>query len=89
MAQAVHGSAPDIAGQDIANPTAIVLSLAMMLDWIAAREQNNKLKEAGHRLSAALDAQLANQASCTRDLGGPLGCKAFGKALVKRLEEDA
>ncbi|MEC8773800.1 MAG: isocitrate/isopropylmalate family dehydrogenase, partial [Pseudomonadota bacterium] len=89
MAQAVHGSAPDIAGQDIANPTAMVLSLAMMLDWIAAREQDNKLNEAGHRLSAALDAQLADQATCTRDLGGPLGCKAFGKALVKRLEEDA
>ena len=89
MAQAVHGSAPDIAGQDIANPTAMVLSLAMMLDWIAAREQDNKLKEAGHRLSLALDAQLADRATCTRDLGGTLSCSAFGQALVKRLEEDA
>ena len=89
MAQAVHGSAPDIAGQDIANPTAMVLSLAMMLDWIAAREQDNKLKEAGHRLGAALDAQLSEPATQTRDLGGPLGCKAFGEALVKRLEDEA
>ena len=77
MAQAVHGSAPDIAGQDIANPTAMVLSLAMMLDWIAAREQDNKLKEAGHRLSLALDAQLADRTTCTKDLGGPLSCSAF------------
>ena len=89
MAQAVHGSAPDIAGQDIANPTAMVLSLAMMLDWIAAREQDNKLKEAGHRLGAALDAQLSEPATQTRDLGGPFGCKAFGEALVKRLEDEA
>lgn len=87
MAQAVHGSAPDIAGQDIANPTAMVLSLAMMLDWIAAREQDNKMKEAGHLLNVALDAQLADASTCTRDLGGPLGCKAFGQALVKRLED--
>ena len=89
MAQAVHGSAPDIAGQDIANPTAMLLSLAMMLDWIAAREQDNKLKEAGHRLGSALDAQLSEPATQTRDLGGPLGCKAFGEALVKRLEDEA
>lgn len=89
MAQAVHGSAPDIAGQNVANPTAMVLSLAMMLDWIAAREQDNKLKEAGHRLSLALDAQLADRTTCTKDLGGPLSCSAFGQALVKRLEEDA
>ena len=86
MAQCVHGSAPDIEGQDIANPTAMVLSLAMMLDWIAAREQDNKLKEAGHLLNVALDAQLAAPSTCTRDLGGSLGCKAFGQALVKRLE---
>ena len=88
MAQAVHGSAPDIAGQDIANPTAMILSLAMMLDWIAAREQDYKLKEAGIRLNAALDSQLAVQKTCTRDLGGPLGCKAFGKELIKRIEEE-
>jgi isocitrate/isopropylmalate dehydrogenase len=87
MAQCVHGSAPDIGGQDIANPTAMVLSLAMMLDWIAAREQDNKLKEAGHLLNVALDAQLADPSTCTRDLGGPIGCKAFGQALVKRLED--
>ncbi len=86
MAQAAHGSAPDIAGQDIANPTAMVLSLAMMLDWIAAREQDNKLKEAGHLLTTAVDAQLADPATRTRDLGGTLGCRAFGAALVKRLE---
>jgi isocitrate/isopropylmalate dehydrogenase len=87
MAQCVHGSAPDIEGRDIANPTAMVLSLAMMLDWIAAREQDNKLKEAGHLLNVALDAQLADPSTCTRDLGGPIGCKAFGQALVKRLED--
>ena len=87
MAQCVHGSAPDIESQDIANPTAMVLSLAMMLDWIAAREQDNKLKEAGQLLNVALDAQLADPSTRTRDLGGPLGCKAFGQALVKRLED--
>ena len=86
MAQAVHGSAPDIAGQDIANPSAIVLSLAMMLDWLAVRENDNKLKEAGYRLNVALDDQLAEKQNCTRDLGGPLGCKAFGLALIDRLD---
>ena len=87
MAQAVHGSAPDIAGQDIANPSAIVLSLAMMLDWLAIRENNNKLKEAARNLNVALDFQLAHKETCTRDLGGPLGCKAFGSVLVNCLED--
>lgn len=86
VAQCVHGSAPDIEGKDLANPTAMVLSVAMMLDWIAAREQDNRLKEAGHRLGAALDDLLADPKTRTRDLGGALGTKAFGAALVKRLE---
>ncbi len=86
MAQSVHGSAPDIAGRDVANPTAMVLSVSMMLDWLAAREDRENLKEAAVCLDQAIDDQLADPASRTQDLGGPLGTKAFGEKLVARLE---
>jgi 3-isopropylmalate dehydrogenase len=84
-ANAGHGSAPDIAGQDKANPCSLLLSSAMLLEWIGRRRARPELAEAARALEAAVDALLATPATRTGDLGGPLGTRAFGQALLARL----
>ncbi len=86
VAQAAHGSAPDIAGQDIANPAAILHSTAMLLDHLGAKSGDNRLAGAAVCLADGTDALLADDATRTRDLGGLGGTKAFGDALVARIE---
>lgn len=85
IAQAAHGAAPDIAGQNVANPTSLILSMGMLLDWLGARHDRPELAEAAIRVSDAIDAQLADAKGRTRDLGGPLGTEAFGKAVAARV----
>ena len=87
IAQASHGAAPDIAGTDTANPTALVVSTAMLLDWIGRRTGENVLVEAAAATEAVVDSLLANVDTRTRDMDGPLGTRAFGDALAKRIEE--
>ncbi len=84
-AQAQHGSAPDIAGQDKANPTSLILSAAMLLDWLGARHGRADLAEAAGAVRAATDAALAKPETRTADLGGALGTAAFGAAVVGSL----
>lgn len=86
MAQAQHGSAPDIAGKDLANPTSLILSAAMLLEWMAARHGARYL-EAARVVTRELDAMLADPATRTRDLSGTLGTRAFTDALCARLRE--
>ncbi len=78
--EAVHGSAPDIAGQDLANPLALIMSGVMMLRHLGEVEQARKLRD-------SYDALLAegNPAELTRDLGGTAGTTAFTDALIKRI----
>ncbi len=83
VAQAAHGSAPDIAGRNVANPTAMILSCAMLLVWLAARHQRPEYREAGESIEAAVDAQL--QEGRTRDLGGALDTDAFGERVARRV----
>ncbi|MGE5465751.1 MAG: isocitrate/isopropylmalate dehydrogenase family protein [Methanocella sp.] len=85
VAQAQHGSAPDIAGQDRANPTSLILSAAMMLDWIASRDKRAEFERAAQAIEAAVDACLQDKATRTRDLGGTLGTKAFAAAVAARI----
>ncbi|MEK7346642.1 MAG: isocitrate/isopropylmalate dehydrogenase family protein [Pseudomonadota bacterium] len=82
-AQAQHGSAPTIAGKDIANPTSMILSVAMMVRWIGDKRDNKAMQQAGDAMSAAVDVVLSNPASRTRDIGGTMGCKDFAKAVAK------
>jgi isocitrate dehydrogenase (NAD+) len=77
--EAVHGSAPDIAGRDLANPVALMLAAAMMLDHV-------KLTDMATRLRRGIDATLNVDQVRTRDLGGQAGTAAFTRALVARLE---
>lgn len=76
--EAVHGSAPDIAGQDKANPTAIILSAASMLDYLGEFELGEKLRH-------AVTLTLSMPEQRTRDLGGTLGTQAFTQCVIKNL----
>jgi len=84
-AQAQHGSAPDIAGQDRANPTSLILSAAMLLEWIGAKRGLGAASEAGAAISRAVDRVLENPQTRTADLGGSLGTGAFGAAVAGAL----
>ena len=74
----MHGSAPDIAGKGIANPTALLLAAALMLDHV-------KLVEMATRLRVAIDATLNLDKVRTGDLGGTASTAAFTRALVARI----
>jgi isocitrate/isopropylmalate dehydrogenase len=87
VAQAAHGSAPDIAGQDIANPAAILHSTAMLLEHLGAKTSDNGLAVAAQCLVSGTDAVLADDSTRTRDLGGTGGTKAFGDALIERIRK--
>jgi len=84
-AQAQHGSAPDIAGQDKANPTSLILSTAMLLEWIGEQRKTAACAEAGRAIDRAVDRVLAKPETRTADLGGRLGTKAFGDAVAAAL----
>jgi len=85
VAQAQHGSAPDIAGKGVANPTSLILSAAMLLDWLGRRKSNAALTDAAARIERAVDRTLDDPRSRTRDVGGPLGTEAFAQAVVAAL----
>jgi 3-isopropylmalate dehydrogenase len=84
-AQAQHGAAPDIAGQDRANPASLILSTAMLLEWLGQRHGRGALAEAGRGTRAAVDRVLAEPEGRTADLGGALGTRAFGQAVAAAL----
>jgi isocitrate/isopropylmalate dehydrogenase len=85
MAQAQHGSAPDIAGTDRANPVSLLLSAAMLLGWLGERHAKANFAEAQAALESALAGMLGGPATRTADLGGALGTRAFGAALGEQL----
>jgi 3-isopropylmalate dehydrogenase len=85
VAQAQHGSAPDIQGQDKANPTSLILSAAMLLEWLGRRHGMAALTRAGKEIDAAIDVAVKNPATRTPDLGGAMGTKAFGRHVASLL----
>ncbi|MEM7001085.1 MAG: isocitrate/isopropylmalate family dehydrogenase [Pseudomonadota bacterium] len=82
--EAVHGSAPDIAGQNKANPLALLMSAVMMLNYIAEEEEDTRYTHAAVRIRDAYDACLRN-GETTVDLGGSLGTREFAQAVITRL----
>jgi isocitrate dehydrogenase (NAD+) len=80
--EAVHGSAPDIAGKDLANPTALLLSAVMMLRHIDEQA-------AADRIVDALGRVLTAGTVRTRDLGGTAGTSAFANAVRRELDSGA
>jgi 3-isopropylmalate dehydrogenase len=85
IAQAAHGSAPDIAGQGIANPSALIMSAAMLIGWLAQKNGSNALAEASELLIKSVDNALANPANHTPDLKGSGSTKSFGAAVLNEL----
>ncbi|MGO4303433.1 isocitrate/isopropylmalate dehydrogenase family protein [Cupriavidus sp. RAF12] len=84
MGQAAHGSAPDIAGQDIANPFSLILSAAQLLGWHGQRKNQPGFLAAAHAIDEALVAAV-QAGEVTRDVGGNLGTAATGRAFAQRL----
>jgi 3-isopropylmalate dehydrogenase len=82
-AQAQHGSAPDNAGRNVANPTAMILSTAMLIDWMGTKHKLSALNEAALAMAAAVDKALSDPGSRTRDLGGVMNCDAFGHRVAE------
>lgn len=78
--EAVHGSAPDIAGQGIANPTALMLSAVMLLRHIGEIDRSVKLRD-------AIESVYAEATSLTRDLGGSASTTEFTDAVCKKLQD--
>ena len=81
MFQPAHGSAPDIAGQGIANPVATILSVAMMLDWLGEAET----RRGAQSVRVAVGRVLEDQQNRTRDLGGALSTQQMGDLIREAL----
>ena len=84
-AEPTHGSAPDIAGKAIANPTSMILSVGMMLNWIGEKRGDTRLNEAWRGIDAAVDRVLGEGKVRTPDLGGSDGTSSFGKAIIEAI----
>lgn len=81
QAQAQRGSAPDIAGQDVANPSSLIGSAAMLLSWLS-HCHGQQFGNAATVIEQVLDNTIASANSRTRDMGGSLGTKAFTNAVI-------
>jgi 3-isopropylmalate dehydrogenase len=86
MAQAAHGSAPDIAGRDVANPTSLILSTALLLAWHGERSAQMRFEAAARAVEAAV-ARAMQAGRVTKDIGGNLGTVAAGQAIVDLLAD--
>jgi 3-isopropylmalate dehydrogenase len=84
MAQAAHGSAPDIAGKGLANPIAMILSAGMLLDWLGTRHGDARAADAAVRVENGVRAAVRAGVS-TRDLGGTASTDEFTDAVVARV----
>jgi 3-isopropylmalate dehydrogenase len=83
--QPCHGSAPDIAGKGIANPLAMILSGAMMLDWLGISNDDPLLLADGVRLRQAVEAVISDGKVLTRDLGGRATTNEAAEAVISKL----
>ena len=84
--QPSHGSAPQIAGLNIANPLATILSVAMLLDWLGQCNGDPEAAEAAHRIESAVANVLHSGRVATPDLGGKCTTSQMGDAVLKFLE---
>lgn len=83
--QGAHGSAPDIAGQNVASPVATILSGAMMLRWLADAKGDARLSAVADRVEAAVGTVLAEGRAVPRDLGGSASCTEVTDAVRRAL----
>ncbi len=84
MAQAAHGSAPDIAGRNVANPFSLILSAAQLLAWYGNRNNVQACIKGAISIGRAIEDAITAR-EITRDIGGRLGTKETGAALAQRI----
>src|SRR5262245_18872340 len=87
MAQATHGSAPDIAGRNIANPYAMVISGQMLLAWLGRKRNAPKASAAANRIQAAVKTVISGRKHLTRDLGGQASATEMGDAIAAAVQD--
>ena len=85
--QPAHGSAPDIMGKDLANPTAMFLSAAMMLEWLGQKYQNESLMNAAILLESKVDEGFRSKRIEPKEFGGPHGCSEHTRNLLEILKD--
>jgi 3-isopropylmalate dehydrogenase len=86
MAQATHGSAPDIAGKHIANPYAMIMSGKMMIEWLGIRHQDKNMLECARDIDSAVSEVLNELKDVTSDLGGTASTEKMGDAICQKLQ---
>ena len=86
MAQATHGSAPDIAGRNIANPYAMIMSGQMLLAWLGRKRNEPKARAAADRIQAAVKTVIAGRKHLTRDLNGQSSTADMGDAIAAAVQ---
>lgn len=86
VAQAQHGSAPDIEGQNVANPTSLILSAAMLLRWRGERDGTATLIAGAEAIERAIDAVLADPGLRTRDIGGTSKTDEFARSVADMIQ---
>jgi 3-isopropylmalate dehydrogenase len=84
--QPSHGTAPDIAGKRIANPTAMILSAAMMLDWLATTRDSDAAANAARAIEKAVDLSFGTGMVKSYDIGGTSGTDDVGRAVIAMIE---
>lgn len=85
MAQATHGLAPDIAGKNIANPYAMIMSGKMLFEWFGMKRNEPKATQAADLIERAVERVIAEGRHLTSDLGGTAGTSEMGDAVAKAI----
>ena len=86
FAEATHGSAPDIAGKNIANPISLILAVGMLLEWIGEKNGDERLISAARGIDSAVDAVLSEGKIRTLDLGGSSRTEQVGNAIAEKIK---
>ncbi|MCK5559111.1 MAG: isocitrate/isopropylmalate dehydrogenase family protein, partial [Thermoplasmata archaeon] len=87
MFEPVHGSAPDIAGKNIANPIGMILSTQMMLDWLGKKKNDKALNQSAGALLEAMSDYLTTGQVLPKDLGGEASTDMVTDAIIKQLKD--
>jgi len=83
--QAAHGSAPTIAGQNIANPYGTILSAAAMLQWLGERHADQRLTATADQIEKSVEAAMKSPEGLTRDLGGKATTSGVSRLVIDAL----
>lgn len=87
MAQATHGSAPDIGGQNIANPYALIQSGKMLLEWLGRKHSEPRATQAANLINKAMTQIISEARVLTQDIGGSASTTEMGEAIIRAIDQ--